>query len=175
MTYRLGILISHFRKVRNKAIPFSINVCITEDELQYFFGRDGIQIVLNRTKATPHNCVCGLRRRKLCIFRFALLRAKLSRAAVPEGNPLGGLLLSPPNPIAQPSAALLRYGCGIPLAGTLLGFGGDPKVFSLTNPLQKFEIHKVFLHFRIKFVMQNSSPNLLAELCGIALGRVSGL
>ena len=37
---------------------------------------------------------------------------------LPEGNPLGGLLLSPPNPIAQPSAALLRYGCGIPLAGT---------------------------------------------------------
>ena len=45
---------------------------------------------------------------------------------LPEGNPLGGLLLSPPNPIAQPSAALLRYGCGIPLAGTLLGFGGGP-------------------------------------------------
>mgnify|MGYP004549707767 CR=1 FL=1 len=45
---------------------------------------------------------------------------------LPEGNPLGGLFLSPPNPIAQPSAALLRYGCGIPLAGTLLGFGGDP-------------------------------------------------
>ena len=54
---------------------------------------------------------------------------------LPEGNPLGGLLLSPPNQVAQPSAALLRYGCGIPLAGTLLGFGGDPKVFSPTNPL----------------------------------------
>ena len=37
---------------------------------------------------------------------------------LPEGNPLGGLLLSPPNQVAQPSAALLRYGCGIPLAGT---------------------------------------------------------
>ena len=46
---------------------------------------------------------------------------------VPEGNPLGGLLLSPANQVAQPSAALLRYGCGIPLAGTSLGFGGDPR------------------------------------------------
>ena len=45
---------------------------------------------------------------------------------LPEGNPLGGRLLSPPNPIAQPSAALLRYGCGIPLADTSLGFGGAP-------------------------------------------------
>ena len=48
---------------------------------------------------------------------------------LPEGNPLGGLLLSPPNQVAQPSAALLRYGCGIPLAGTLLGFGGGPMGF----------------------------------------------
>ena len=31
------------------------------------------------------------------------------------------------------------------------------------------EIHKVFLRFHNKFVMKNSSPNLLAELCGIAL------
>ena len=45
---------------------------------------------------------------------------------VPEGNPLGGLLLSPANQVAQPSAASLRYGCGIPLAGTTLGFGGAP-------------------------------------------------
>ena len=30
----------------------------------------------NSYRATPHNCICGLRRRKLCILRFALLRAK---------------------------------------------------------------------------------------------------
>ena len=39
---------------------------------------------------------------------------------------------------------------------------------------EKFEIHKVFLHFRNKFVMQNSSPNLLAELCGIAIKQKNG-
>ena len=32
------------------------------------------------------------------------------------------LLLSKSNQVAQPSAALLRYGSGIPLAGTALGF-----------------------------------------------------
>ena len=34
---------------------------------------------------------------------------------------------------------------------------------------ENLEIHKVFRRFRNKFVMQNSTPNLLAELCGIAL------
>lgn len=43
------------------------------------------------------------------------------------------------------------------------------RFFPSTNPLRKLEIHKVFLHFRNKFVAKNSSPNLLAELCGIAL------
>ena len=47
---------------------------------------------------------------------------------LPEGNPLGGLLLSPPNQVAQPSAALLRYGCGIPLAGTVpAGLRREPR------------------------------------------------
>ena len=50
------------------------------------------------------------RRRWLRIPRFRP-RAKSSVTA--------HLLLSPPNPVAQPSAALLRYGCGIPLAGTV--------------------------------------------------------
>ena len=47
---------------------------------------------------------------------------------LPEGNPLGGLLLSPPNQVAQPSAALLRYGCGIPLAGTDAGLRRGPPI-----------------------------------------------
>ncbi len=46
------------------------------------------------------------------------------------------------------------------------GFGGP---FPPQIRYEKLEIHKVFLHFHNKFVMQNSSPNLLAELCGIAL------
>ena len=37
---------------------------------------------------------------------------------------------------------------------------------------ENLEIHKVFRRFRNKFVMQNSTPNLLAELCGIALKTV---
>ena len=36
---------------------------------------------------------------------------------------------------------------------------------------EKFEIHKVFLHFHNKFVMKNPSSNLLAQLCGIALNE----
>ena len=50
---------------------------------------------------------------------------------LPEGNPLGGLLLSPPNQVAQPSAALLRYGCGIPLAGTCAGLRRGPRLGEL--------------------------------------------
>ena len=46
-----------------------------------------------------------------------LLRPEVVRSNA-VGSPLGGLLLSPANQVAQPSAALLRYGCGIPLAGT---------------------------------------------------------
>ena len=61
---------------------------------------------------------------------------KSVNSVLPEGNPLGGRLLPPPNQVAQPSAALLRYGCGIPLAGTTLGFGGDPfrEVVSARTP-----------------------------------------
>ena len=59
---------------------------------------------------------------------------------LPEGNPLGGLLLSPPNQVAQPSAALLRYGCGIPLAGTDAGLRRGPPIGELMGcakpPLQ---------------------------------------
>ena len=66
-----------------------------------------------------------------------------SQAAYPSFPPKGEKLRSlpfarrkspwgtppfPTEPIAQPSAALLRYGCGIPLAGTSLGFGGDPQL-----------------------------------------------
>ena len=32
----------------------------------------------------------------------------------------------PTEPAAQPLAALPPYGCGVPLAGTSLGFGGGP-------------------------------------------------
>ena len=53
---------------------------------------------------------------------------KLSRSAVPEGNPLVGLLLTPPNPLT-------------------LGFGGVPKIFSARNAPKNLEIHKVFLRF----------------------------
>ena len=53
---------------------------------------------------------------------------------LPEGNPLGGLLLSPPNQVAQPSAALLRYGCGIPLAGTCAGLRRGPRWATKSAP-----------------------------------------
>ena len=43
------------------------------------------------------------------------------------------------------------------------------RFFSATNPLRKLEIHKVFLRFHSKFLTQNSSPNLLVELCGVVL------
>ena len=80
------------------------------------------------------------RRRKVRELRFRLWGESSVHFLLPEGNPLGGLLLSPPNPIAQPSAALLRYGCGIPLAGTSLGFGGDPIGETLVGVCRKFPL-----------------------------------
>ena len=68
------------------------------------------------------------RRRWLRIPRFHPRAESSVHSLVPEGNPLGGLLLSPPNQVAQPSAALLRYGCGIPLAGTDAGLWQGPLI-----------------------------------------------
>ena len=41
--------------------------------------------------------------------------------------------------------------------------------FSAILQLEKFEIHKVFLRFSNLDLTKNLSPNLLAELCGVAL------
>jgi hypothetical protein len=49
-----------------------------------------------------------------------------------------------------------------------VGFAG---AFSPQIRCENLEIHKVFRRFRNKFVTKNFSPNLLAELCGIAKKR----
>ena len=41
--------------------------------------------------------------------------------------------------------------------------------FTAAVQFEKLEIHKVFLRFHSKFLTQNSSPNLLVELCGVVL------
>lgn len=47
------------------------------------------------------------------------------------------------------------------------GFGGS---FAPSTQFRKWEIHKVFPHFQNFRLGQNPSPNLLAPLCGVALG-----
>ena len=51
------------------------------------------------------------------------------------------------------------------------GFGGS---FAPIVQYEKWEIHPVFPHFSYFRLCQNLSPNLLAPLCGAALG-VAGL
>ena len=48
------------------------------------------------------------------------------------------------------------------------GFGGS---FAPIVQYEKWEIHKVFPHFPYFRLGQNISPNLLAPLCGVALGK----
>ena len=49
-----------------------------------------------------------------------------------------------------------------------MGFAGS---FSPQIRCENLEIHKVFRRFRNKFATKNFSPNLLAELCGIAIKK----
>ena len=92
---------------------------------------------------------------------------------LPEGNPLGGLLLSPPNQVAQPSAALLRYGCGIPLAGTDVGLRRGPQLGELSAytrkslPCKGRRCHNVTL-CRIETNRFVISPKICPFLLGIS-------
>ena len=81
--------------------------------------------LLSSVTPLPLRGISPVRRRKLRILRFRP-RAKSSVTSL--------LLLSPPNQVAQPSAALLRYGCGIPLAGTYAGLRRGPHLRTTKFP-----------------------------------------
>ena len=92
-------------------------------------------------------------------------------------SPFRGRKLSrsaaPPFP-AKPHCAAVSSFAALRMRHTLCGYvvglwRGPQGSFTPQIRCENLEIHKVFRRFRNKFVMQNSSPNLLAELCGIAI------
>ena len=112
-----------------------------------------------RTGRKPTAHCRPLRRHKFQIIRFAasgkahsfhcLAPVAAERLPGQSGPPIAPLLFSgslhpplaalrrktplPTEPAAQPLAALPPYGCGVPLAGTSLGFGGGPVFTCVTG------------------------------------------